>query len=82
MFNNISEEEESEITPDILFARIRVLEDDLVNSKLTKDSMNELLDLYTVRAFLISNFNSYIRLQQNSTKRTTFLKILILSFVK
>ena len=37
-----------EITPDILFARIMIREDELLKNKLNKDTMNELLDLYTV----------------------------------
>ncbi len=49
MFNDANNnEEEFEITPDILFARISILEEELVENKLTKETMNELLDLYTV----------------------------------
>jgi len=40
--------EDYELTPDILFARISQLEDELKSGKLVKDSMNELLELYTV----------------------------------
>jgi hypothetical protein len=50
MLNNVKDlSDELEITPDILFARIRILEEDLLKGKLNKDSMNELLDLYTVK---------------------------------
>ena len=49
MFSNaISTNEGYEVTPDLLFARIRHLEDNLMKNKLTKTTMNELLDLYTV----------------------------------
>ena len=45
-------DDENELTPDILFARISQLEEDLATSKLTKESMNELLDLYNVNHYL------------------------------
>jgi len=40
--------EDYELTPDILFNRISQLEDELKSGNLVKDSMDELIELYTV----------------------------------
>jgi len=48
MYTNADINEEYELTPDILFARISQLEEELARGKLTKESMEELLEFYTV----------------------------------
>ena len=48
MYNGVEVDGCFEITPEILLAQIKVLEDELARNILSNDSMNELLDLYTV----------------------------------